>query len=483
MKRTGMIALAISLATCATAFDAGPHQDLTAGAMHDYGFSSDAVGIARLNNWLVDYYSNTGDFQSELAHLHFDNLPTTHNVKVYWSYLTNNTRRALQAAARANDPFKAISLLGMSLHAVQDFYAHSTWVETHPAPANAYRAETYFTDPPADNLDPQSGLYTGLYPGGDPGVAGDAAKYHGTYFWGVNHDQHNRPRHDEAFVFSYSATVQWIRAAMRWVDQVRVGFSKRMLTFSDPARRTSLNLHLKYMYYLSNWAWDPGVFGETDGRWKAHGSGSVTDFPLCLIAFKMLPDDLYELGFKLPRVWFRELTPGLNNVNGLIPAIGPMPAPLIKRRAIVVRTVSVRDDTFFGLDLGATKADFYAVLEIGSQRIVEPCFRNQGSGAVNWRTLKLVPNTVTKVRCKYQLFEEDIVFVAGDWQGSDDHCDINPAAGSLDLSFTFDVATHGCTGDVVGVFDSLTATCVKSGTESNDSTVRFYITEYPVIEP
>lgn len=480
-KETLAISLAMFIAGRGLAYDAGPHQELTTAAMADFGFTSDAIGTARLNNWLIDYYSNTGDYQAELGLLHFDNLPTTHNVKVYWGYFTNNTRRSLEAAARANSPYKALSILGMSLHALQDFYTHSTWVETHPRGAGGFRAETYFTDPPPDNNEPQKGLYTGLYPGGDQNVPGDSIKYHGSYFWGVNHDQYNCPRHDQSYVFGYSATVQWIRAVRKWVEAVSPGFYNQMVNYSDAPNRGILNRDLLYVYYLSDWAYDPRPGATTDGRWKAFGSGSASDFIPCLISWQTTADDKFTLNFKFPRVWFRELTPGLDNLTGLIPRHEPIPKPTIDRRAIIVRTTMVRDDTTFGVDIGGN-ADYFAVLNIRGQQLIEPVARDKSFPLVLWQTVKLVPASATDIPIVYSLWDEDTFFFGG-FQGTDDHCDINPAAGPLDLVFSFNVATHRCTGDVNGVFDSPSRMFRSSGADQNDSTVWFYVTESPVIEP
>lgn len=478
MKRAAALAVAVSAIGPASAFDAGPHQDLMQSAMDRLAFSPDAIGAARINNWMVDYYSNIGAFQAQLGRLHFDNLPTTHNVKVYWGKLTDNTRRALQRAAIANDPYKALSLLGMSLHAVQDFYTHSTWVETHPR-TGGFRAETYFTNPPTDDIRPNRGVYTGRY----PNSGSNAAVYHGSYFWGVNHDNYNRPKNDEAIVFAYSATVQWIRAAAEWVESVKPGFFLQMTSFSDPTNRAVMTRDLGYSYYISLWIKAPETRFTplADGRWKAFGSGDYVNYANTQVSWFDTPPDNFTMNFDAPRFWFSELTPGLDNVDGLIPAIPPLPRPDLFRRAIIVRTLRVRDDTWTGIDT-TSKADFFAALTIAGQTIVEPTAQDVADLSPLWNTIRFVPSSSVNIPISYTLWEEDVSF-DGTVNGTNDLCDINPARGRFGLNFRFNVSTHNNTGDVRGVFDSPSSVFTSSGNEGNQSSIWFYVTELPVIEP
>jgi hypothetical protein len=52
--------LALVAAAPAMAYDTGPHSELTRDAMTTEGFGLDAVGVAQVNNWFVDFYEQAG---------------------------------------------------------------------------------------------------------------------------------------------------------------------------------------------------------------------------------------------------------------------------------------------------------------------------------------------------------------------------------------------------------------------------------------
>ena len=49
---TGLVAVA----TPAAAYDTGPHAEITEDAMGAEGFGPNAIGVAQVNNWFVDFY-------------------------------------------------------------------------------------------------------------------------------------------------------------------------------------------------------------------------------------------------------------------------------------------------------------------------------------------------------------------------------------------------------------------------------------------
>ena len=54
---------------------------------------------------------------------------TDSDVDAYWKTLLRNTLAAAAKAKNDNDSIEFYVVLGVSLHVVQDFYAHSNWVE------------------------------------------------------------------------------------------------------------------------------------------------------------------------------------------------------------------------------------------------------------------------------------------------------------------------------------------------------------------
>ncbi len=64
-----------------------------------------------------------------LVRLHFDDLSTTEQVHQMWRRYTSGTLAGLLFAWQRGDVAAARHTLGVGLHAVQDFYSHSNWVD------------------------------------------------------------------------------------------------------------------------------------------------------------------------------------------------------------------------------------------------------------------------------------------------------------------------------------------------------------------
>ena len=142
------------LVACTTSlgFDTGHHSDLTEAVLREKGFGEVSINVARLENWLIDYYSSSptspSDIKRECEKLHFDNLYSTKDVTWYWNRISHNAMSATKKSAQDNDPLRMLSIIGMSLHATQDFYSHSNWVETHPRPSpSTYNTCLLYTSP------------------------------------------------------------------------------------------------------------------------------------------------------------------------------------------------------------------------------------------------------------------------------------------------------------------------------------------------
>src|SRR4051794_23459116 len=147
----------------ARAFDSGPHTDMTRDAFTAEGFGLNAANTAVADKWVVGYYWNAGGnplsrhagfwtgleaqagdpyiefWPQEIVdgtnHMHFDSsepgfpdLSTPQGVEAEWQRLMRVTYHSLQQAKASRDPLDVVTVLGMSLHTVQDFYAHTDWV-------------------------------------------------------------------------------------------------------------------------------------------------------------------------------------------------------------------------------------------------------------------------------------------------------------------------------------------------------------------
>ncbi len=479
------------LAKPAFAFDTGHHSDLTKEALQDQGFGETAIQTVQVHNWLVDYFSSspTSSIEGDVAKLHFDNLFTTEQIRNYWGRLTVNTRSAVQQAAREKDTLKLLTLLGISLHAVQDFYSHSNWVETHPrSTSGPYRPETWFDSP-------GTGLHTGYYPNNKKPTAGIVC--HGDYTSGLNKDSyarqlpipvnpqpkdcHKEPRDwQTAYVFAYAGSRQWVNAVRTWVNEIDPTVWRSVQTYSlGSADRSALNFDLEAAYRLSEWV----AFSE-NGHWKGNGSGSAAEFAAFATRWTSATDSRFVKEFKVRGI-HRLLINGLTSNGATIsPASTPVPTvPRISlnRRAIIVKTVQVAEKNDVGffeskIDPGG-KADFYAKITVAGQTFVEAMQLDKSSVSPAWTTIKFVPSSTAQVPIRYELWDED-----GGVRGDDDRCDINPTKGVRDLNFNFVVSSHNNTGNITGVHDSPTKTVTSQGNkpDSDRARVQFYVTERPL---
>jgi hypothetical protein len=112
----------------------------------------------------------------DLVNLHFDDLTAVHQVLLMWRRYQAGTLAGLLWAAERGDVGAARNIVGVGLHAMQDFYSHSNWVDDP-----ARRDRTWHQLAPASGaaLDPRAALhlYTGAYE--TPLQAG--FKHHGKY--------------------------------------------------------------------------------------------------------------------------------------------------------------------------------------------------------------------------------------------------------------------------------------------------------------
>jgi hypothetical protein len=122
------------------------HQQMTleAATAPEVGFSQ---GAAANLAWYADYVDSYGynplwwmhggiprlkvamATHDELKKLHFDDLFSTNAVKKTWRRYQDGTIAGLIWAMGRSDTAAAQQILGVSLHAIQDFYSHSSWID------------------------------------------------------------------------------------------------------------------------------------------------------------------------------------------------------------------------------------------------------------------------------------------------------------------------------------------------------------------
>ncbi len=147
------------------------HQVLTERAARACGFTEQAADTLKWHADYIDSYAYNPLWWArggvdrlkvslatydELAKLHFDDLFSTAQVEANWRRILAGTLLGLLWAKENNDVSAAQNILGVSLHAIQDFYAHSNWVDDP-----GRRNRTWFEVPPEERS--RMSLWTGYY--------------------------------------------------------------------------------------------------------------------------------------------------------------------------------------------------------------------------------------------------------------------------------------------------------------------------------
>ncbi len=151
------------------------HNNLSKSAAGRAGFRSvSAEAIAWAADYLDSYLYNPefwlnptkgGDFdrmkaalanRDELVKLHFDDLRNTEQIEHLWNRYLTGTVAGLIWAWQENKPHAAHHIIGISLHTVQDFYAHTNWLDDPQR-----RSTTWFSA--SSSLRRRGALYSGTY--------------------------------------------------------------------------------------------------------------------------------------------------------------------------------------------------------------------------------------------------------------------------------------------------------------------------------
>ena len=423
-RRALAIAFAASLcagAAPAHAFDTGPHADMTRDALTSEGATPASATIAAANNWFVDYYTNPdrnphsghasfllGWTRLGLSHetwpqfwvtgarrLHFDyeqraidmpNLSSTPGIEKEWDRLEYRARRLLGIYGRANDPLGVLATIGSSLHAVQDFYSHSNWVEAvrpdgmgGPGVASlGYGSHpTFFDVPPEVRRDVLVGdrrVYTG--------VPGAPREHHGhwrshylpfnpflptrpRFEEALNKDWPGRPGFQDAYITAYFATRQWLRALRTWLGNEPL-WQRAM---SMPQTR-ALSHDFTGAEEISQYSghWQGG--GEPCVRFincsvRSGKAGSLSSLTIALRDFHAGPTSPYRRAFnRMIGEWalFAENIPG-----GKIPDFPDLPSS--RTIQALTRFVKLEVVNYRGIGLGDTigDADIYTNVRMRGQ--------------------------------------------------------------------------------------------------------------------
>lgn len=459
----------------AFAFDTGHHLDLTREALGAHGMSQDAIDQVCVANWSVDYYSYSGTApgtEAELQKLHFDNLYTQAEVESYWRRITLNLKAAIEQASADRNATHLLALTGATLHATQDFYAHSNWCETHPrTAADSYRTETWYTH----GLPANQRIYTGKYEP-YPSPPPPNTQEHGDYTHGLNKDSHIRPRWDEAYVFAYASSRQTIAAIKQWSDGANPGFFNQVAqSVMSDAERKRIHSDLRAAYEIS--AWVKQASSGADGHWKGNRSGDKSLFLAAAARFVASPDSAIIHAVKSERI-HEKLTAGLY-AQRVTDAPPTFPAVTLNERALVIATTNVRElPAGFGSHIdNFGKPDFFCRTKVGDKWYIDRTIQNESSVSNPWVTIAFIRGGSSTTSVEIEVWDEE------DVGRSPEQCDIHPGHGKKSVSFTVDAASN-LAGDVNGRFDSPNTTAKSTGGgDGNLAEITFYCVSRALLNP
>jgi catechol 2,3-dioxygenase-like lactoylglutathione lyase family enzyme len=401
-----LLAVTLSAASIVTsppvpawAFDTGPHASITSDAVTAAGLNLNAAYAVAVENWLTDYYTSTsfGDEACQLDKLHFDDLFSPNDIRAYWWNLVANTNTAVGKAEQDDDVLEFLTVLGMSLHVVQDFYSHSNWIDQNGVSVQPghYSTKTWFQTP-----DPKpAGLHTGWYPNCLK-IPQDGHERHGDYTSGLNHDSVVRPGYDRAYVYAYAASYEWTKNLLDWISP---GFKAKVLSYAPSASDLEdLTYDRQASIYISEWISTPSA----DGHWNGNRSGNATDLALFIARWTAHHDSIYVRTFKSAKIYGVLSKDQYTGRSGRSSPITPYP---ISGRIFEMRVLETWDNDpfrpnpdhhYFG-QLTAKSGD-------GQTPSGEHGFRDAGQpvGEVPWRQLIFVPGDVGSLKLTYSLWQE-----------------------------------------------------------------------------
>jgi hypothetical protein len=458
-------------------FDTGPHFDLTRSVLAEHRFAEDPLKIVQVENWLTDYYSNSPTIakskREQLEKLHFDNLFTNRQVFNYWGWFLANVKTTTQKAAVDNDPFRMLMITGITLHAVQDFYAHSNWTARNPRYADgAYRTGTYLYM--AMNTFRVAGGfedYTGKYPadrkiGPGPGPVPPGALPHGDYNQGLNKDSAVRDHWDEAYVFAYVASHELISLLETWSEEARPGFWKTVREYRiDEKERAKLEYDLRALRNMSMWIEGKGQ----NGYWKGDKSGSSRFFSAFSGKWVGKNSSRFVKAAATGEIP-AELAENLYT-DSKAPTLPRIEKFALKKRVIMFRATQIaelKDDNVLTKKLAsAGGTDFYSRVMIGGQEYWSRTMQRSREASDPWFEIHFADQSETAVPVKIAVWDEDDTD-----SGKDQQMDINPAGGKSVLDFIFRITDGRLSGDVNGIFNTPEVPFISEGAKPDGNRAR-----------
>jgi hypothetical protein len=347
--------------------------------------------------------------------MHHDNLQDLQMCSNYLNTLVQNTRIAVIAAVNNSDVLTYLSILGASLHAYQDFYTHSTWVELHQSSCGCYRDDTWFSTlssvngnvtlliPTLQSLSTYSwGKICDTYQRNClPGL-----NEHGDYCSGINKDSYVRPKFEASYGFAFAGTVEWIYNVERWANESSNGPTvlDSAHNYIPPTPDDAEDLRKTVDYSIEISYATKTVF-QDDGHWKGSGSGDYTRFFASALKF-IASTNIYKNQYKQKKFYLSLVNPNLydthppTDYSDAVEVFVPytqLPSELRSYRKIKVRT------WFVNIPDKANTPSPYALVTIGNQTLEENVMDDQHYFKPHWTSISFVPSYIDVINSIHTL--------------------------------------------------------------------------------
>ncbi len=461
-----LVATLCAFAGTASAFDTGPHFDITEDVLRSEWFSTTAIQTVQSANFFVDFYEfmgtsgprklEAGDCLAKADSIlkiadaqHFDDLDSTRMVAEKWDAMLAGTKAAAEAKTKAGDVLGLLALLGMSLHNVQDFYAHSNWVDGDTlGPPLGKGALAKYGDHPTwlsmDRKDREAlNVYTKHYP--------PPSRTHGAWdarpeSLGLNKDWAGRPHYRDAYICAWFASRQWVRLFHTWVTDPNMWSQmQRWSTKSfDPGR--DWDYARKISFYGGHWYGNGALTGFKDA-FKSRTAATSPDL--------LVPAVLRFMGgrciTKNPSA-LRSKAVDLLGTWGKMPYRGPVPVTLPSAAPESVQFAQLKVHRIDATDAddgpGGGQMDWFCRVQLGTQRFMSGLIDEHDHFNFDvwpyypWTMIKEIPAGMNSVLVRFELYDLDYK--------NDDLIDINPKSKAESLVFNYLPALNQVRGEVTG---------------------------------
>jgi hypothetical protein len=469
MNLRSYLLLFLILSSCCHGFDTGHHGDMTRDALSFLGYSEDSIKLVQIFGWFVDFYSyvNFRDRISELTYLHFDSLLNSEEIEIYWKQFALNSRVAVLDVVNVNPPERYLAVLGLTLHAVQDYYTHSTWnLKFNRSSCDCFRSDTFWNNEFGVAFAP-NGIDTGECGECDAKLdrGNSSSPQHGSYCDGINKDNYARESWDEAYSFGFAATLEWINAVEMWAAETNSDIVSQGRNFvASEADREQLNTEWNFAYTVSLWS-DipiPGFFAN--GHWKGPGSGNLDQFSVNVLS-SWEYDSKYRDFMLVDRIW--EPLPYL--LYDFLP-INDSDVPVIPQLNFTQRIVAVRITRAESNNVDVSNPDLFTKVTVNGKVFVDTTQQDEQEVNPYWRTYAFVSEQTSVVDIQIELLDED--------SSGDDVLDLTDDDSRKELRFTYNLDTDELSGDVSGVHNSPETSVEVAGDDDDEGTLVFYVTTY-----